>query len=1012
MVEVNSEKFSEVSSSRNTNDKLTSAGGKSNTKTYIIAAILAIVILTLGASSFRLSSEVDMLKSELTKMKLTSTPSKIRDLTERDSRRVLQPADTAVTDLISELSDKLTAVEATAVSAGTDLEAYKSQVNAELAAISDANAKNYADITVAITSRETVIDGVQTGLTSLEATVGTVDARLKANEDEVLRLNSQAIGIRDDANKRIDDLTTIVNDNQSALVSAIEAINANIQQILTEYDPAKIREYIDNKLALLQQNVDTNEQFTEVRIQDIETKVQGNNDAIDSFNASILREMATLSSKQDSFEEYTRNSESNIIASVSTTNERVAKVETDLIPVTDLNTQFQVFLVNNDYRIRQTENNVTIIQTSITDINVRITTEVNNINTSINNYITSNDIVVNSHTDSITNINTTINNLTVHVDSEDTSIRTLVNDNKADTDAEIGLNKDAIAALQTGLSATNDNASLLRSEHDDFVTATNDSISGLTSTVGGLDERLSGEISQTNSDVSTLRGDVTALDERLSSDLSDLHVAFSEEVEATTNRFLEVNGDIDTVSGDLETAKTELSGDIEEVNETIRTPSFYTDMTYNQAMYEAGNSYDDILTLLYEGGNVFEIDPEADNYGGFWETVYTNTTNYMQYYEDFSSFGPRRLQQTEENVWPLYEFHEMIAYFALENLQSLKGRSTPAIHIGLGLESNNNGFLVNIPEDYDVLTLHIQSANVWADKYDEWGNQIMYQDISDPTTPLPWLCHIRGNWTDTGESIGSWGGHVASFGLTYNSQFEDKKGINTHGRLNIPTRRSGKLLLFSADFNACRVTGLSFAKNLHGHAASYPAIFMSAFNGGFLTADVNTVFLNTLAYYFPTAMFNNYLPFFKIPVINTGKEKMIYFTYWADSYDLHAAHTTPALGFFGGNGFGRGMQINTMYIDPSTFLAVEMQGGGSIASALPYVFEAGLSYSAVNDVEINFRSDLSNAISRGIVTPAIRYSGARFPASLTAGEDWIDFEVNSPYNVAILEIGTHDSDIL
>jgi len=649
----------------------------------------------------------------------------------------------------------------------------------------------------------------------------------------------------------------------------------------------------------------------------------------------------------------------------------------------------------------------------------------------------------------ITTIRDDLTSLTDHVAEETTLIKKDVSANKADTDASLEIVRTDITGLNSNFIGLDERTAAIRSEFDTLNAYTTTNVPALEEDLSAARLDYSAKIALAISRIDATDSNVAELDTRVTTNVETIAADVQSYKDETATKFETVDSSISTVSDELTSAKDSLTESISEVRSDLNSNEFLADKFLDNNMYERGPNFDDILSVLYSGGSTMEISPDAADPSSFWMTFPTNTTAYSspeftmemywEFYEGILYETPgRNLQEVPEvagtpektgetgdskpKMQPKrnllnsgYEslYQDMFLLSAEEFFEtgsSSSSGTTNSIFIGLGLQSNDNGMIVNIPEGYDVLSLHVQTSAQYPKVFDDIDVSGI-SGLNDASVPHPWLCHLKGNWTDTGDVIGSWGGNINSFGLVYQGNLEPKKGQSTHGYLNIPTKRSGKLLLYSGENNACRITGFSFAKNLHGHAATYPAIFMASYNGGNLMNGLE--FLSSLFYYYPTQMFKEALPLFKIPVVNNGKNKLFYFTNWIDSTPLISPHNKhPINEIF--ESAPLGPEFSTLFMANIWMNPFFQNGPTYTNSYLPFMttaFEAGVLYTAVNDVTVDFRTDISNSISRSLSNYQLRYNAVKIDASMI-DEDWVDFEISSPFNVAIIEIGTHDADVL
>ena len=282
-----------------------------------------------------------------------------------------------------------------------------------------------------------------------------------------------------------------------------------------------------------------------------------------------------------------------------------------------------------------------------------------------------------------------------------------------------------------------------------------------------------------------------------------------------------------------------------------------------------------------------------------------------------------------DDFWDTYTWRVGIQ----ENLQI----SGLQIGVGESDEDGNNGFVIDIPEGYDTLIFQT---------YINWEYS---------------TCHFKGNYTDNGEIIGSWGGSKPHK-ITPMDNIAPRFRSLEIAPFAIPNLRPGKILLYSGQNNDCYITELTFAKNLHGHAATLPSIFLSAFNGGFLDgADYTLVYTDEMVL---SDFTDNMLPNFKIPVVPNGKKKLIYIIHERDNFE----------------------ETN------------------------------GVQYTSVNDIEIRMKVDIDNVFSRTINRSDdddSGFYGAIIPEEADLGDSkWLDFEIYSDSMFRLYEIGTIDADML
>ena len=230
-------------------------------------------------------------------------------------------------------------------------------------------------------------------------------------------------------------------------------------------------------------------------------------------------------------------------------------------------------------------------------------------------------------------------------------------------------------------------------------------------------------------------------------------------------------------------------------------------------------------------------------------------------------------------------------------------------------------------------------------------------DVEHPchliTSDLAGTASTTTSWVFTDQDY--WGFSPSGAIPKYSEQYVTSVVIPVLDQAHLNASR--QLLMYAGEHNECRIIDLCFVQNKNGHAANYPAAYYHYNVDGYVHVPSADVLSES---YIVSTDFN--LPVdFKVPVVANGKSKIVY-----------------------------------MVIDNT--------------------FDFSLYSTFVNDVAVEFRRDLDNVFSRFYNAEAMyTYLGVKVDLSVVDATDItlkLRLYSSSISDMRILEIGSHDSDIL
>ena len=172
------------------------------------------------------------------------------------------------------------------------------------------------------------------------------------------------------------------------------------------------------------------------------------------------------------------------------------------------------------------------------------------------------------------------------------------------------------------------------------------------------------------------------------------------------------------------------------------------------------------------------------------------------------------------------------------------------IRLGKGVQSNGNGLLVDVPESYIVLWIHVindRNNAFRVSPYDIEGT-----DIEDRTEKYG--CGFR---------------RLIEYG-------PDGGPSHNHGSfawVPIVLRKKGKYIIYSDVNSDLWIAGIAFSKNPWNHAKNSGIAFYLNLNGGSNILWFSNAWNNDVLVYIN----QNTIGELNVPVIPNGKEKMLYF---------------------------------------------------------------------------------------------------------------------------------------
>jgi len=174
------------------------------------------------------------------------------------------------------------------------------------------------------------------------------------------------------------------------------------------------------------------------------------------------------------------------------------------------------------------------------------------------------------------------------------------------------------------------------------------------------------------------------------------------------------------------------------------------------------------------------------------------------------------------------------------------------LRIGGGVQSNGNGMLVNVPAGYNVLWLRV---------------------LNERWTTFRVAAYSPDQQVDFSDSIEIYAGGYRNLNEISPDGAGPDSEWNVHKWMPIPIRAAGSLMVYSAQNSDTWISGIAFGKNLWNHAMNPAVAYHWKLNPGVGDVAWNTHNWNNDQ----LAMINpNTTPEMSVPVIYTGKDKMIY----------------------------------------------------------------------------------------------------------------------------------------